>query len=1214
MTCNLNLSNFINIKQEAYLDSGCTSHFLASTAVCKNKRNGQLPVNVILPNGGGIESTTTAHALLPGVSNRGRTARVFDEMNVNLISVGQLCDDGCTVTFTANKANVIKNNQTIMSAHRNHNNGMWIYNFHQQQAQQITESPRMNNLYEITKASELVKYLHAAAGFPVVATWIKAIQNNQFATWPGLTSALVYKHLPKVDETVKGHLKQQRQNVRSTQTRSDELTPPPTTDSKTHNVFAALIDHRAEIFTDATGPFPVVSSLGNKYVFLLYDYDSNYIMVQPVKDKKKATTVAAFKKQLNILKRCGLKPKLQKLDNEASQVLKDYITAEDIDYQLVPPHMHRRNLAERAIQTFKSHFIAMLCGCDPSFPLHLWCRMLPQAEITLNLLRTSRINPNLSAYAQIHGQFDYNRTPIAPPGTRVIVHENAAQRGTYGPRGTDGWYLGPAMDHYRCYRCYISATGGERTPETVEFFPQKTEVPNLSSREVIHSSALDLISAIKQPHPSTPLQVGNQTLRALEQLSEIFKETSAVRGEIIAPPRVHKIKSVERHATQPATLPRVKRHNDTYHKAPKVPPRRVAVSRIPRLPPLPKNLHVNANITRQFCANHSAVVNNVNETWKQEMLWDNMQNMSILPKIVNNVLCEKTGKPLTYRGLMKTTKKPIWKRALANEFGRLMQGVGTRIVGGTETLFPIEHKNIPQGRTAAYAKIVVDIRPQKKETHRARLVVGGDRVDYPYEVSTRTVDLDTTKMFLNSVISSPGARFMTMDIKDFYLGTPLKRYEYIRMQYDIIPQEIVEQYHLQAFKHGEYVYFEVRRGMYGLPQAGKIAYDQLATHLKPYGYKPVQHTPGLWRHTNKNISFILWVDDFGVKYTNRDDVHHLQNALEKLYRFEADWSGKQYIKIKLKWDYKNGHVTLSLPGYIAMVLERFRKRHTFKEQHSPHPYNAPKYGRTVQFAPNIPDQSELSQDDNKFLEQVLGSLLYYAMAIDCTMLVAINSVAVNKKFGMQSTMDAIVQLLDYAATHPDAEVTFHKSDMILKIHSDASYLSEYGARSRVGGYFFLGNNTTDDIDINGPIAIECSLLKNIVSSAAEAELGGVFTNATRACGMRTALEEMGHPQPATPICTDNTTAHDLVADRIKQRRSRAFDMRYFWVRDRVKQGQFHIYWRPGLFNLADYFTKHHPTSHHRRMRNIYLTPPVAKLAQAMNGLFCAQQPRGCINP
>ena len=195
---------------------------------------------------------------------------------------------------------------------------------------------------------------------------------------------------------------------------------------------------------------------------------------------------------------------------------------------------------------------------------------------------------------------------------------------------------------------------------------------------------------------------------------------------------------------------------------------------------------------------------------------------------------------------------------------------------------------------------------------------------------------------------------------------------------------------------------------------------------------------------------------------------------------------------------------------------------------------------------------------------------------------------------MQRTLDALTQLLQYAETHQNAAVTFHRSDMILKIHSDASYLSEYGARSRVGGFFFLGNNNVSDNDRNGPIAIECSVLRNIVSSAAEAELGAIFTNTTRACGLRTALEEMGYPQPATPVITDNTTANDLIADKIKQKRSRAFDMRYYWIRDRAQQGQFHIYWRPGKVNLADYFTKHHPTSHHRKMRDIYLTPMTSR--------------------
>ena len=150
---------------------------------------------------------------------------------------------------------------------------------------------------------------------------------------------------------------------------------------------------------------------------------------------------------------------------------------------------------------------------------------------------------------------------------------------------------------------------------------------------------------------------------------------------------------------------------------------------------------------------------------------------------------------------------------------------------------------------------------------------------------------------------------MTIDIKDIYLGTPLKRYEYIRMQYDIIPDKIKEQYHLQAFKHNECVYFGVRQGMDGLPQVEKNAYDQFSKHLEPYGYKPVQQTSGLWTHETKNLSFILWVKNFVV----------LQTAPAKLYRFESDWSGKMYVKIHLKWNYEQGTVSLLLPGYISIV-------------------------------------------------------------------------------------------------------------------------------------------------------------------------------------------------------------------------------------------------------------------------------------------------------
>ena len=116
----------------------------------------------------------------------------------------------------------------------------------------------------------------------------------------------------------------------------------------------------------------------------------------------------------------------------------------------------------------------------------------------------------------------------------------------------------------------------------------------------------------------------------------------------------------------------------------------------------------------------------------------------------------------------------------------------------------------------------------------------------------------------------------------------------------------------------------------------------------------------------------------------------------------------------------------------------------------------------------------------------------------------------------------------------------------------------------------------------------CNILKVVVSSAAEAELGGLFLNCKEAACIRTTLEELGHPQPATPVQTDNSTAVGIVHDSIKQKRSKAMDMRFFWVRDRSKQGHYNVYWRSGKGNKADYYTKAHPVAHHRNVRPFYV--------------------------
>ena len=181
------------------------------------------------------------------------------------------------------------------------------------------------------------------------------------------------------------------------------------------------------------------------------------------------------------------------------------------------------------------------------------------------------------------------------------------------------------------------------------------------------------------------------------------------------------------------------------------------------------------------------------------------------------------------------------------------------------------------------------------------------------------------------------------------------------------------------------------------------------------------------------------------------------------------------------------------------------------------------------------------------------------------------------------------QLLDYIATQEEAVLTYSASDMVLAVHSDASYLSEPNARSRAGGHFFLSSDTVHPPN-NGAILTIAKVIKNVMSSAAEAELGALYIMAREAVYIRQILHELGHKQPRTPIQTDNSTAEAIINNTVQPKRTKAMDMRFHWLRNRKLQKQLCFYWRSGKLNYADYFTKHHPAAHHRNMRKEFLTP------------------------
>ena len=203
---------------------------------------------------------------------------------------------------------------------------------------------------------------------------------------------------------------------------------------------------------------------------------------------------------------------------------------------------------------------------------------------------------------------------------------------------------------------------------------------------------------------------------------------------------------------------------------------------------------------------------------------------------------------------------------------------------------------------------------------------------------------------------------------------------------------------------------------------------------------------------------------------------------------------------------------------------------------------------------------------------MVGSVLFYARAIDYTMLTAVNHVSTLQSNPTQKVMQRAERIFEYAAAHPNNQLVLRGCDMVLHIQSDASYLSRLNARSVAGGIFYLGNKDQPELT-NGAILAVSSVIDVVVSAVSEAEYAAAFQMAQTGVWLRQILTSMNYPPPATYMLGDNKLAVGLANNDVKTKKSKSVDMRFHWLRDRIQQGQFIVTWRPGATNLADFFTK-----------------------------------------
>jgi hypothetical protein len=407
--------------------------------------------------------------------------------------------------------------------------------------------------------------------------------------------------------------------------------------------------------------------------------------------------------------------------------------------------------------------------------------------------------------------------------------------------------------------------------------------------------AKDMLNALKNPHPEVPFShIGDDTITALTTLAETFKkqisESSNSRTSNCTcqghwthiPRRI--IQSNLRLSHAPAVPNEITNSNSRSghnqraitseggHTNDESACTSEGAKTLTKYPP-PRNLSQD-----DFCGMDTAnmAIALVNHHWSQAH-----QSNAVVHPI--------TGKEMEYMALMKYPHlQPLWKRGFGNEVGCLFQGI--RDFPGTDTCFFIKLTNIPKDRQITYGKIVCDYKPHKKEKERVRLTVGGDMLDYSGDVATSTTDITTFKILINITLSTADAAMMMMDIKNYYLGTPLPRFEYMKMLLSQFPEEIVDKYNLDALAVDGWVYIEIIKGMYGLKQAALLANQLLQTSLAPFGYYPARHTPGLWLHKTRPIDLSHVVDDSAVKYVGKQHADHLRNALLKYYELTMDWA------------------------------------------------------------------------------------------------------------------------------------------------------------------------------------------------------------------------------------------------------------------------------------------------------------------------------------
>lgn len=1348
---------------------------------------------VLLPDNTRLTATHFGFLDFPSLPKEACKAWVLPGLQRSLISVATFTDANLTVNFKADSVQVHdESGTTLLSGNRCTDTLLWKIPL----GEQSQFADRTCNYMPSNSRTqqEAVNWAHATMGSPTTSTFMEALRRNYF-TIPGVSHAAASKYPPNSLATDMGHLRQKPYKSKQEDTHDDFFPKEIFTRRKTigkleyaqANIAILSIPEIELLHADLTGRIPAASRQGNQYILVSFSSYANYTHLEPMKNRTTGEYIRALKATHDFFSTHGIRVEFLRTDNESSKEIAAWCAAQSppIKMQFVPPGVHRANSSERQIGIVKNHLIAMINSTDPTFPLACWEDLLVQCEITLNLLRQSGISHFMSAYQQLHGVFDNTKTPMAPPGIKVVTHDKADKRASWANRGVEGFYIGPAPKHIGCYTVFIPSTMSTRITDTVSFHPRPGwTLPGASPLDTTNAlleqldahfrqhgkeflsldrqpapapgtllatlhehirlmqdpdgTTLQRVPPITAPPPRAPPglpppapQAYNAAIRESEALAQQLALDAALAQQLAlddaaaiaarTPPEdeatARSLEEKPTSSTSPHFSASKRKRNRSRQKekkttdvaTPPAPPPPTATAEqapaaavTPAKPstpaPSPKNTkkrtpkykfdigfrfskvfddatytgqvieigptkllrlvrysdgdeeHISVNEIETHVNKHGPIHNSfsaaaiktkktpwrthtktpppVIKAWKRKSAHQQRTksrqtnaaiksdapvqhdpidryghdlalaaelyglNINTITKSLANGTVNADGvAPLTFKSALQGPDKEIWRIAISTELDKLLTG------GHDAVMCAIHAHDLPPGRKVLYYNPQVKQKTLADGTqqHRVRGTGGGNVSDYKGDVSSAVADLTTLKLLLNKVVSNDAYSLCTTDIKDFYLGTPMERKEYMFITREQLPDDIIAKYNLTEHLHhrhgfGEGILVRIDKGIYGLPQAGLLAHNRLNKHLATHGYHQTENTPCLYKHESRDTYFTLIVDDFCTATTSEADRDHFLATLRLLYEIKVDVTARKYIGITIEHNKTERHMKLSVPGYIAAALKRFGIKPKEHRTNAPSPYLEPRYSDKTPQKATVDDSKPVGPAEKKFIQEVVGVLGWYARAVDNTILCAVNKLGSRQAQPTEAVLRDTYQLLDYVATWPDATLVYHPSDMMLMQHSDASWLSETLSRSRASGISMLVKKDMlgDPAAINGAIDCFSTIIKSVVGSAFEAEYAAMYLNGQTAVGHRNTLADLGHPQGATPIIADNACAVGVANRTVKQRRSKAIDMRFHWIRCRVDQGQFIITWAPGSRNLADYFTKSHPAKHHLLMRPLYV--------------------------